>query len=183
VSAATVIVSDLLEFARERQPLLEDVDVQSLADEVLSILPPPTGVTVERTGARDVVARGDREMLRQVLLNLVGNAYQAMPDGGRLSVDVTALDGAARIQVADTGTGMTEEVHDRLFEPFFTTKPRGVGLGLAVSRRIVESHHGAITAVSEPGRGTEFSVVLPVIATPRPAEEPAGTPEEHEARQ
>jgi len=183
VSAATVIVSDLLEFARERQPLFEDVDAQGLVDEVLSILPPPTGVTVERTGPRDVVARADREMLRQVLLNLVANAYQAMPDGGRLSVDVTALDGAVQLQVADTGTGMTEEVHDRLFEPFFTTKARGVGLGLAVSRRIIESHHGVITATSEPGHGTQFSVVLPLIAPPRPAEESAGVPEEHETRQ
>src|SRR3954454_11162358 len=86
VSAATVIVSDLLEFARERQPVVDDVDLTGLLDEVLSILPPPTGVTVDRAGDERVSVRGDREMLRQVLLNLIGNGYQAMADGGHLTV-------------------------------------------------------------------------------------------------
>ncbi len=167
VSAATVIVSDLLEFAREREPVVDDVDVSGLLDEVLAILPPPTGVTVERTGSGDVTVRGDREMLRQVLLNIIGNGYQAMPDGGRLTVDVSTVDGAVRMRVADTGAGMTAEAKERLFEPFFTTKPRGVGLGLAVTKRIVEAHHGTITVSSEEGHGSEFTVLLPVIAAPR----------------
>lgn len=167
VSAATVIVSDLLEFARERQPVVDQVDVSGLVDEVLAILPPPTGVMVERIGAGDITARGDREMLRQVLLNLIGNGYQAMPDGGRLTVDASMLDGAVSLRVTDTGVGMTAEAKERLFEPFFTTKPRGVGLGLAVTKRIVEAHHGTITVSSEEGVGTEFTVLLPVVATPR----------------
>ena len=167
VSAATVIVSDLLEFARERQPVVDDVDVSSLLDEVLSILPPPTGVTVERTGEAGVTVRGDREMLRQVLLNLIGNGYQAMPDGGRLSVGASMTGGAAQLHVADTGVGMSADTQQRLFEPFFTTKPRGVGLGLAVTKRIVEAHNGTISVSSQEGHGTEFNVLLPVIAAPR----------------
>jgi len=167
VSAATVIVSDLLEFARERQPVVDDVDVTGLLDEVLSILPPPTGVTVERSGDSKVAVRGDREMLRQVLLNLIGNGYQAMPDGGRLTVGASMTDGVAQLHVADTGVGMSAETQQRLFEPFFTTKPRGVGLGLAVTKRIVEAHSGTISVSSEEGRGTEFVVLLPVIAAPR----------------
>jgi signal transduction histidine kinase len=167
VSAATVIVSDLLEFARERQPVVDDVDVSGLIDEVLAILPPPTGVSIDRHGERGVTARGDREMLRQVLLNIIGNGYQAMPDGGRLSVDVAAPNGAVTINIADTGVGMSAETRERLFEPFFTTKPRGVGLGLAVTRRIVEAHNGTIDVASEEGHGTRFTVVLPVISAPR----------------
>jgi signal transduction histidine kinase len=167
VSAATVIVSDLLEFAREREPVVDDVDVTGLVDEVLAILPPPTGVTVDRTGDSSVTVRGDREMLRQVLLNIIGNGYQAMPDGGRLTVGVAALDGAVQLQVSDSGVGMSAETQHRLFEPFFTTKPRGVGLGLAVTKRIVEAHNGTISISSEEGRGTEFTVLLPVIAAPR----------------
>ena len=167
VSAATVIVSDLLEFAREREPVVDDVDVTGLLDEVLAILPPPTGVTVMRNGDAKVSVRGDREMLRQVLLNIIGNGYQAMPDGGRLTVSVTAVDGSVQMKVGDTGVGMSAETQQRLFEPFFTTKPRGVGLGLAVTKRIVEAHHGTISVSSEEGHGTEFSVLLPVIAAPR----------------
>jgi signal transduction histidine kinase len=71
------------------------------------------------------------------------------------------------IRVADTGVGMTTEARERLFEPFFTTKPRGVGLGLAVTKRIVEAHSGTIAVTSTEGVGTEFTVLLPVIISPR----------------
>jgi two-component system, NtrC family, sensor histidine kinase HydH len=179
VSAATVIVSDLLEFARERQPVVDDVDVTGLIDEVLSILPPPTGVAVDRAGDDRVSVRGDREMLRQVLLNLIGNGYQAMADGGHLTVGASNVDGAAQLHVADTGAGMSAETQERLFEPFFTTKPRGVGLGLAVTKRIVEAHNGTISVSSEEGRGTEFTVLLPMIAAPRNGHDEPAT---HEAQ-
>jgi two-component system sensor histidine kinase HydH len=105
--------------------------------------------------------------LRQVLLNIIGNGYQAMPDGGRLTVHAATVNGAVELRIADTGVGMGAEAKDRLFEPFFTTKPRGVGLGLAVTKRIVEAHNGTISATSEEGAGTEFRVLLPVIAAPR----------------
>jgi signal transduction histidine kinase len=167
VSAATVIVSDLLEFARERQPVVDDVDITGLIDEVLAILPPPTGVTVDRSGESNITVRGDREMLRQVLLNIIGNGYQAMPDGGRVTVGVESVGGAVQLRIGDSGVGMSAETQERLFEPFFTTKPRGVGLGLAVTKRIVEAHNGTISVSSEEGRGTAFTVLLPVIAAPR----------------
>lgn len=176
ISAATVIVSDLLEFARERTPVRADVDIAALVDEVLSVLPPPTGTTARADVPRDgLTVNVDRDMLRQVLLNLVGNAYQAMPEGGELVVRVTERDGAVRVAVTDTGTGMDEDTRARLFEPFFTTKARGVGLGLAVSKRIVEAHRGTIDVESVPGRGTTFTigippVTVPVIATPRTAD-------------
>jgi len=147
--------------------VVDDVDVTGLIDEVLAILPPPTGVTVDRTGESNITVRGDREMLRQVLLNIIGNGYQAMPDGGRVTVEAESVAGAVRLRIADSGVGMSAETQGRLFEPFFTTKPRGVGLGLAVTKRIVEAHNGTITVSSEEGRGTEFTVLLPVIAAPR----------------
>jgi two-component system sensor histidine kinase HydH len=174
ISAATVIVSDLLEFARAREPAPDEVDLDALFDEVLAVLPPPKGVIVDR-GDRpgQVTVRADRDMLRQVLLNLVGNAYQAMPDGGTVTLAAAGADGSVQLTVRDTGAGMSQEVRDRLFEPFFTTKARGVGLGLAVSRRIVEAHGGRIVVESEEGAGTEFRVVLPAIAPARqpPADE------------
>ncbi|MBV9290822.1 MAG: hypothetical protein JO222_00100 [Frankiales bacterium] len=170
VSAATVIVTDLLEFARQRQPVVSDVDLNALVDEVLSVLPPPTGMTVQREGVSGpVIARADRDMLRQVVLNLVSNGYQAMTDGGVLTVGVRAVDGAVQLAVRDNGAGMSAETRGRLFEPFFTTKARGVGLGLAVSKRIVEAHHGDISVDSVEGEGSEFRVTLPVITVPRPS--------------
>ena len=168
VSAATVIVSDLLEFARQRDPVLVDFDAGTLLDEVLTVLPPPTGIQVERVpDASPVHVAGDRDMLRQVLLNLVGNAYQAMPEGGRVRLSLAESQGMVQVQVTDNGVGMTSEVRDKLFQPFFTTKARGVGLGLAVSRRIIDAHHGTISVESEPGQGTTFVVSLPQVRVPR----------------
>ena len=168
VSAATVIVSDLLEFARQREPVMTDVDTVALLDEVLGVLPPPTGIAVSRDDtAGPVVAVADRDMLRQVLLNLIGNAYQAMPNGGTLTVGVADDGQSARVRVADTGEGMSDEVRAKLFEPFFTTKARGVGLGLAVCKRIIDAHSGTIAVDSSPGVGSTFTVSLPQLRVPR----------------
>jgi len=170
VSAATVIVSDLLEFARQRDPVTTDVDAVGLVDEALTVLPPPSGITAVRNLPEPpVLLAADRDMLRQVLLNLIGNAYQAMIDGGTVTVGLTTDGSKLHMSVTDTGIGMDAEVSRRVFEPFYTTKARGVGLGLAVSRRIVEAHGGDITVVSAPGQGTTFTVTLPRVPLPRQA--------------
>jgi signal transduction histidine kinase len=172
VSAATVIVSDLLEFARQRDPVTTDVDAVALVDEALSVLPPPSGITAVRNlPSPPVLLAADRDMLRQVLLNLVGNAYQAIVEGGTVTVGLTVDGPQLHLSVTDTGVGMDAEVSRRVFEPFYTTKARGVGLGLAVSRRIVEAHGGDIDVVSAPGEGTTFTVTLPRVAVPRQATE------------
>ena len=168
VSAATVIVSDLLEFARQRDPVTTDVDAVALVDEALTVLPPPTGITAVRNLPQPpVLLAADRDMLRQVLLNLIGNAYQAMIDGGTVTVGLTTDGSKLHLSVTDTGIGMEPEVSRRVFEPFYTTKARGVGLGLAVSRRIVDAHGGDIVVVSAPGQGTTFTVTLPRVPVPR----------------
>ena len=167
VSAATVIVSDLLEFARQRDPVLGDVDIADLIHEVLSVLPPPTGVEVTEDVKASVIARADRDQLRQLLLNLVSNAYQSMPEGGRVTVGGVSGGGVVRLWVTDTGEGIPADVKKRLFEPFFTTKARGVGLGLAVCSRVAEAHHGEISVDSAPGKGSTFRVTLPLVAAPR----------------
>ena len=176
VSAATVIVSDLLEFARQRDPVLDDVDVAALINEVVSVLPPPTGVELTADVKSSVSVRADRDQLRQLLLNLVGNAYQSMPEGGKVTVGAMTGGGVVRIWVTDTGEGIPNDVRKRLFEPFFTTKARGVGLGLAVCSRVVEAHHGEITVDSTVGEGSTFRVTLPVVVTPRqPADDEVRT--------
>lgn len=111
----------------------------------------------------------DYQQLRQVLLNLLKNALEAMPRGGQLTVATRVRDDRAEISVSDTGEGMTPEVAASIFQPYFTTKEKGTGLGLAISQSIIQEHGGAILVDSTPGRGSTFTVQLPLGETPRAA--------------
>lgn len=167
VAAATLIVSDLLEYSKPRQPVFEPVDLSALVDEVLSVAPPPAGVEVGRRLPPGLPAvRADRQQLRQVLLNLVSNAYDSMPEGGLLVIEADGDGDTVRFTVSDTGGGIADDVLPRLFEPFFTTKAKGIGLGLSVAHRIVEAHGGSLEAKTNPGTGASFSLTLSVSAVP-----------------
>jgi signal transduction histidine kinase len=112
---------------------------------------------------------GDPEQLHQVLVNLLLNAIEAMPDGGDLLIDIgrdRQFPSECRVMITDTGPGISGEVFSRIFEPFVSTKPNGTGLGLAVSRRIVQEHGGSIEAANLDGRGACFSVTLPLAPAP-----------------
>jgi signal transduction histidine kinase len=105
----------------------------------------------------------DPQQIRQVLHNLIMNAIQAMPAGGLLTFDSRQdNDGMVRLQIDDTGEGISPENMKKLFQPLFTTKAKGIGLGLVVCRNLTEANGGRIEASSEPGRGTTFTVILPV---------------------
>ncbi len=106
----------------------------------------------------------DVDQFKQALLNLVRNAQQAMPDGGELIVQTRREGPWAAVDVIDTGRGIDPEVQPRIFEAFYSTRPKGTGLGLSTTRRIVEAHGGSIEVSSEPGRGSQFTVRLPVPA-------------------
>jgi two-component system sporulation sensor kinase A len=95
------------------------------------------------------------------LSNIAINALQAMPTGGKLSARIAKADGVVEITVADTGVGISEEALSKIFEPYFSTKQTGFGLGLAVTKTIVEEHQGSIAVESTPGVGTTFTVKLP----------------------
>jgi signal transduction histidine kinase len=162
ISAATLIVSDLLEFSRPRVAAPTPVDVDELLEEALTVAPPPTGITVEldHTPVPAVVA--DRDQMRQVVLNLLTNAYEAMPAGGAVHLDARVVDDACEIIVADTGMGMDEQTCAQVFDPFFSMKIKGTGLGLAVSKRIVESHQGTLSLTSREGQGSTAIMRLPL---------------------
>jgi signal transduction histidine kinase len=162
IAASVVIVETLLDFARERDPVLEPVDVADLVDESLSVAPPPRGVAVERAGVDEApTISADRQQLRQVLLNLLTNAYEAMDGDGELTITARPHGHAVELSVADTGEGMDDETAEHVFDPFFTRKAKGIGLGLAVSKRIAEAHGGTLAADTEPGRGTTFTLTVP----------------------
>jgi signal transduction histidine kinase len=160
-AAATLIVSDLLEFARGRDPIPTEVPIDELVGEALEVAPPPSGVSVERDVDAGLVVRADRDQLRQVLLNLLTNGYDAVGDSGSVGVSTASSDGDVRLTVWDTGVGVDDGAKDRVFEPFFTSKAKGIGLGLTVTRRIVEAHGGELTVHDRTGGGTRFEIVLP----------------------
>ncbi len=104
----------------------------------------------------------DRSLLRQAFINLLLNAFQAMPDGGKIEISMTRAGEDVHILFSDTGTGMDEETSARLFEPFFSTKDRGTGLGMSIAASIILAHAGSIQVQSAPGAGTVFTIVFPL---------------------
>jgi two-component system sensor histidine kinase AtoS len=106
--------------------------------------------------------QADRNHLKQLLLNLILNAMQAMPNGGTLTVAAAADGDKFKLSVIDEGTGIKPEALEKIFSPYFTTKTKGSGLGLSIARRIAEAHGGSIAAQSAPERGTRFDVLLPL---------------------
>jgi len=165
---AKEIVEGLLDLSRPLPAGAEQVDLRALADDVVARLREARlleGVEVAVAGA--AAAPGHAEKLRQVLVNLVRNAAEAAGPGGRVDVAVAERDGAADVEVADSGPGIPAEGRARLFEPFFTTKAHGTGLGLAVSRAIARAHGGELASESTAGGGARFVLRLP--ARERPA--------------
>ncbi len=97
-----------------------------------------------------------------MLINLITNAKDAMPEGGAITVSARRKDECLDIRVKDTGCGMSEETASHIFEPLFTTKTKGLGLGLAIVKEIIEAHHGRISVESKKGEGTTFEILLPI---------------------
>jgi PAS domain S-box-containing protein len=161
------IVSDLLSFSRTRldeRAEREEVDVSGLVAQVLVEQPSPEQVAVSNQIDPDLPpVFVDPQQMEQVLTNLVTNAYQAMPEGGKLTIRVKEEKNHVRLSVADTGCGISEEHMAKLFEPLFTTKPKGIGLGLAVCKNLVEANKGRIEVESMVGEGSTFKVYLPLV--------------------
>jgi len=156
------IVSDLLDLSRTKLAEREEVEVSDLVAQVLERQPPPEKVKVATEIAPDLPPLlVDPRQIGQVLVNLITNAYDAMPEGGRLSLSAEAKKENVYLSIRDTGCGISRENMERLFEPLFTTKARGIGLGLAVSKNLVEVNGGSIEVESEEGKGSTFTVVLP----------------------
>ncbi|MFZ5924642.1 MAG: ATP-binding protein [Bacillota bacterium] len=159
------LMERLLYFARSSTARREAVDVEALITEVAAFVAPECmtqKIEVKRdTSGRARPVEADSDQVRQVVLNLLMNAIQAMPAGGVLSVLTCYGEEEMEIRVADTGCGISPEHQRDVFSPFFTTKRNGVGLGLAISREIAHAHGGSIGFVTEPGKGTTFCVRLP----------------------
>jgi PAS domain S-box-containing protein len=166
---AAGIASSLLNFSRQRDGDYQPLDIGEMIAETLELFQPHLrGRRIELVRRVEGALRrvnGNRGRLQQVLMNLLLNAVDAMPDGGTVTVAADADPEGVRIEVSDTGCGIPPEHLERIYDPFFTTKPRGqgTGLGLSVSYGIVKEHSGTLLAESSPGEGSRFVVSLPAV--------------------
>lgn len=159
------LVSDLLNYGRPPRLAVEDIDLRRLIDETVALVLPQAdeqGVEVKVEGdPSPVEVPGDWERLKSCFSNLAINALQAMPNGGKLEAQIARGTGKVEVKVRDTGIGISEEALGKIFDPYFSTKQTGFGLGLAVTKTIVEEHRGSISVSSQPENGTTFTVTLP----------------------
>ena len=173
---AAEIITDVMRLGRSGPLHLEEADLRSIVEVAVAQVQPHRKPHVRletHLGDSPVGIRGDVLQLQQVLVNLLSNAFQAT-ETGSVRVAIESSDSKRSVSVSDTGQGMSPETIGRLFQPFFTTKRQGggTGLGLAFSKRIVEAHGGSIQVVSELGKGSTFTVVLPRHG-PEPTNRPA----------
>jgi hypothetical protein len=170
---ASRIVNNLLNFSRQQPSEMQALDVNDLVSETLALAELPLSkrnVRVETDLAETLPpVWGDPGKLQQVLMNLVLNARDSMPNGGDLRIHTARHNGEVVVEVADTGAGIAAEEINKIYDPFFTTKgtSKGTGLGLSVSYGIIQEHRGTITVRSEPGNGTCFRVALPLAEASR----------------
>jgi signal transduction histidine kinase len=157
------IVSDLQDYARPIEPQLEETNTQQLINGTLATLQIPENVEVSVTVEEDCCAiTVDPTMMKRILTNLITNALQAMPNGGKLTITASRKQDEVYISVQDTGQGISDENKAKIFHPLFSTKAKGQGFGLAVVKRLVEAHNGTIAFDSETGKGTAFIVTIPI---------------------
>jgi signal transduction histidine kinase len=163
VAYMSSMVTDLLDFAQTPNPKITRTSTEQLVNDALRRVVAPNKVVIE-TKLDPSLPNLDVDpfLMQRALTNIIGNALQAMPDGGSLRITTKKNGRSASINVADTGTGIPLENIGKLFEPLFTTKSRGVGLGLAIVKSVIEAHGGTIAVESDVGRGSKFCIALPL---------------------
>ena len=155
-------VKELSTFAEPKSPVLKRKNLRDVIEQSLKRVPLSVSTTVRRhyqDGMPPIPV--DEKLLGQALHRILLNAEEAMPDGGTLTVSTTSDQDRALISIRDTGSGVPAEELERIFEPFFTRKIRGLGLGLAICRTLVDAHGGSLSVVSPAEGGAEFVIVLP----------------------
>jgi PAS domain S-box-containing protein len=157
------IVSDLQDYARPLKPELVETNVRQLIEGAFSLINVPGNIEVSTGAVGAVKVAVDPELMRRVFTNLILNALQAMPGGGKLVIRTSETGEVVFISFQDTGVGIPKENIDRLFTLLYTTKAKGAGLGLPVCKRLVEAHNGRIMIESEVGKGSTFTVRLPIL--------------------
>jgi signal transduction histidine kinase len=155
------IVNDLLDYSRKIHLELAETDLHTVIKESTSLVNIPSNVQLIDLTEETLTVKADVVKLKRVFVNLMKNSVEAMPKGGKLTLRSKAAKDAVKVSFSDTGQGIPGETLEKLFMPLFTTKAKGMGLGLAICKRIVEAHGGTIAVESTLGKGTTFTVTLP----------------------
>jgi signal transduction histidine kinase len=167
IGRLTLLVDQFLDFARPKRPEASPQKLQEIMEETLLLVRAEArqrGIRIHKSWPGDLpIVWVDGVQIKQVFLNILLNALQAMPSGGTIEVRMYASGDCITTEIHDQGEGMPAEVKAQLFTPFFTTKPKGVGLGLSISQRMIEGHRGAIRVASQPGAGTTVRIDLPLV--------------------
>jgi two-component system, NtrC family, sensor histidine kinase HydH len=160
------VSNDFLRFARVQELELQPCSLVETVESMLDFFSPTAKqakIEIQSYLPSNLpTVKLDTEKFHHALLNLLLNAEQAMPEGGSITLQASVEDSHVRLDVIDTGPGMPADVVSKVFKPFFTTKPGGNGLGLPIVRKVIEAHGGTLEVQSEPGRGTKFTMRLPV---------------------
>jgi signal transduction histidine kinase len=160
------ILDDFLRYAGKMELDRKPTDLNDLLEELVDFFAPQAQLQrVQIRLRRDdlpLMAFVDPKFIKQAVLNLMINATQAMPDGGELILSASGTEGMARIDVIDTGQGVSAEAMDNIFKAYYSTKRGGTGLGLAISQRIAREHGGILKVESEAGKGSDFSLTVPI---------------------
>ena len=171
VERLDILVRDLLLFARPRQLRRVQCDLVALCDQVLNLLQPQfaeANIDLHRVYEVVPIIWVDIGQMEQVLLNILKNALQAMPEGGIITIACRSIGTVppmwVELVVNDTGSGMASDQLAHIFQPFYTTKAHGIGLGLSITRRLIEDHGGSLQIESQLGYGTTITIHLPVIS-------------------
>ena len=164
VKHANRMISDLLEFARVPLPTLKQCRINQAVEDALSSVEIPKNIEVKTMLKEDLpVIQADLDKIKSACVNIISNAVSAMPEGGKLAIKTgNNEEGKIEISIADTGAGIPKENLQEIFNPLFTTKARGFGLGLSLCKKYVEAHGGEIGVESEVGKGSTFTIKLPI---------------------
>jgi PAS domain S-box-containing protein len=162
IQYANKIVNDLLDYSREIKLKIEKTSAQTLVKNVLPLTPAPKNVKILDLTEDSLKLYVDTLSIGRVFVNIIKNAFDAMPKGGTLTLRSLQVEDNLEISFQDTGEGMNQDTIDKLWTPLFTTKAKGMGFGLPICKRIVEAHKGSIKVKSEIGKGTIFTVALPL---------------------
>ena len=160
------ILNDFLRFARGQKLELKDHDMNEILDEVADFVTPEIKqkkILILKSYDADLPqCRLDSNLIKQAILNIIINAEQAMENGGELMIRTSKDKKYIQIDITDTGPGIPKDIIDKIFQVYFSTKKTGTGLGLPTAKRIIEDHRGTISVQSEEGKGTNFSIKLPI---------------------
>jgi PAS domain S-box-containing protein len=162
IAYSNKIINDLLDYSRDVKLDLSESNPKSLIKEALSLIEVPKNVKVIDSTEHEIKMKVDIEKMVRALVNIIKNAFDAMPNGGTLTIRSRRTNGNVDFAFSDTGAGIDKETLARLWGPLFTTKARGMGFGLAICKRIVDAHGGSIMVDSKLGKGTTFAVTLPL---------------------